>query len=63
MNRLIEVVVSPSGDATIQTRGYSGGECLAASRFLEESLGIKARDQKTADFYEHAVMEEHVKQQ
>ena len=52
MNRVIEVVVSPTGDTTIQTRGYAGGDCLAASRFLEESLGITASERKTAEFYQ-----------
>ena len=35
MAKLIEVVVSPTGDTTIQTRGYAGSDCLQASKFLE----------------------------
>ena len=52
MPRIIEVTVSPKGEATVQTKGYTGGDCLAASRFLEQALGISAVDQKTAEFFQ-----------
>ena len=35
MSRIIEVIVSPTGETSIQTKGYSGGDCLQASKFLE----------------------------
>ena len=31
MPRIIEVTVSPRGETTVQTRGYAGGDCLAAA--------------------------------
>ncbi len=40
MPRIIEVTVSPRGESTVQTKGYTGGDCLAASRFLEQALGV-----------------------
>ncbi len=52
MPRIIEVTVSPRGEATVQTRGYAGGDCLAASKFLEQALGVSAADTKTAEFYQ-----------
>jgi len=52
MPRIIEVTISPRGEATVQTKGYTGGDCLAASRFLEQALGASAVDQKTADFFQ-----------
>ncbi len=51
MPRIIELTVSPSGEATVQTKGYSGGDCLAAARFLEHALGVTTSDVKTAEFY------------
>ena len=51
MARVIEVTVSPTGEATVQTKGYAGGDCLQASKFLEQSLGVVARERKTAEFY------------
>jgi hypothetical protein len=51
MPRIIEVIVSPTGEATVQTKGYSGGECQDASKYLEQALGITTADCKTAEFY------------
>ena len=51
MARIIEVVVAPKGETTVQTKGYSGSDCLQASSWLEKALGITATDQKTAEFY------------
>ena len=52
MPRIIEVIVSPNGEATVQTKGYSGSGCLQASKFLEVALGLTTRDSKTSEFYE-----------
>jgi hypothetical protein len=51
MPRIIEVVVSPKGETTVQTKGYAGGDCLQASKFLEQALGVATADQKTNEFY------------
>jgi hypothetical protein len=51
MARIIEVVVSPTGQTTVQTKGYSGSECLHASSWLEKALGIVTTDQKTGEYY------------
>lgn len=52
MSRVIEVTVSPTGEATVQTKGYVGGDCVQASKFLEQALGIATADQKTAEYYQ-----------
>lgn len=52
MTRLIEVTVSPRGEATVQTRGYAGGECRDASRFLEQALGARTGEVLTAEFHQ-----------
>ena len=62
MSRVIEVVVSPQGEATVQTRGYAGGACLQASQFLEQALGVVAADRKTAEFYEPVVTQQNLQQ-
>ncbi len=62
MERVIEVTVSPTGEATIQTRGYAGSDCLQASKFLEQALGVVAADHKTAEFYQRSTTEQHVQQ-
>ena len=62
MARIIEVVVSPKGETTVQTKGYAGSDCLQASRFLEQALGVSAAESKTAEFYETAPIEQRVRQ-
>jgi hypothetical protein len=52
MSRVIEVLVSPQGEATVQTKGYAGPDCLQASRFLEQALGVVTADRKTAEFHQ-----------
>lgn len=52
MPRIIEVVVSPQGEATVQTKGYAGTDCLQASKFLEQALGVVSTDHKTSEFYQ-----------
>jgi hypothetical protein len=54
MARIIEVLVSPTGEITVQTRGYAGADCVQASRFLEQALGVRTADTKTAEFYQEA---------
>jgi hypothetical protein len=60
MARIIEVVVSPTGETTVQTKGYAGADCLQASRFLEQALGVCATDNKTAEFYHAAQTQQQV---
>jgi Protein of unknown function (DUF2997) len=62
MARIIEVTVSPSGETTVQTKGYAGADCLQASKFLEQALGVVASERKTADFYQAVPVEQHVQQ-
>jgi len=62
MPRIIEVTVSPQGEATVQTKGYSSGDCLQASKFLEEALGIATTDRKSADYYQSVPSEQHIRQ-
>jgi hypothetical protein len=51
MPRIIEVVVSPTGEATVQTKGYAGADCLQASQPLEQALGVTTADRKTEEYY------------
>jgi len=55
---MIEVTVSPKGDVSIQTKGYVGADCQAASRFLEQALGDSTTEQKTTEFYAQAATEQ-----
>jgi len=50
--KTIEIVVSPTGQTTVQTKGFSGAACQEASRFLEQALGSRIDEERTAEFYQ-----------
>jgi hypothetical protein len=62
MPRVIEVIISPTGEAVVQTKGYAGQDCMQASRFLELALGISTLDRKTAEFYQSSTTQQQVRQ-
>jgi hypothetical protein len=62
MPRIIEVTVSPTGEATVQTRGYAGADCLQASKFLEQALGVTTAEGKTAEYHQTAPAQQQVQQ-
>jgi hypothetical protein len=53
--RTIEIIVSPKGETSVQTKGFAGGECRQASEFIEKALGQRTGEQLTAEFHQQAV--------
>jgi hypothetical protein len=51
MTQIIELIISPSGETRLETKGFAGSSCQAASQFLEKALGITQSQQLTAEFY------------
>lgn len=51
MSRIIEVTVSPKGETTLQTKGFTGEQCRDATRGLEAALGVRTREQLTSEFH------------
>ena len=63
MTQIIEIIVSPSGQTTVETKGFSGPSCRAASGFIEDALGSRVGEQLTAEFHaEQAVRHENQRQ-
>ena len=52
MNKIIEVIVAPSGETKVETKGFVGTECRDASRFIEQALGQQTGENLTAEFYQ-----------
>ena len=52
--KTIEITVSPTGQTEVQTKGFAGGECREASKFLEEALGQRDNETLTAEFHQTA---------
>ena len=62
MPRLIELIVSPTGETRLQTQGYLGSDCLQASRYLEQALGSITSDRQTDEFYLSVPTEQQLQQ-
>jgi Protein of unknown function (DUF2997) len=60
MPRIIEVTISPTGETTVQTKGYAGGDCLEASKFLEGALGMVASERKTSEYYGSTAIQQQI---
>ena len=52
MKRMIEVIVSPTGETNVETKGFAGSSCRDASRFVEEALGKRIGEQLTSEFHQ-----------
>ena len=52
--KTITITVSPNGETTVQTKGFSGSKCREASQVIEELLGRRTSEQLTAEFYQQA---------
>ena len=57
MNPTIEIIVSPTGQAQVLTRGFTGTNCRDASRFIELALGKTTQEQLTPEFYQPASLQ------
>ncbi len=52
MKRTIEVSVSPIGDISIEGIGFKGADCEAATKYLEEALGVVATKVKKPEYHQ-----------
>lgn len=58
----IEVIVTPTGEVKLESRGYSGADCIAATKALEEALGVKESDKKTTEYFGQSSQQQEIKQ-
>ena len=54
MDKKIIITVSPTGETTVQTSGYTGPACKDASRFIEEALGQATAERLTPEYHQRA---------
>ena len=62
MKKIIRRIVSPTGETRIETKGFSGGECREASRFLEQAFGQPVGEQLTSELYQAQPAEQQIRQ-
>lgn len=54
MSRTIEIIITPTGETTVTTKGFAGASCRDASKFIEQALGQKTGERFTSEFYDSA---------
>ena len=60
--KIIEITISPSGEATVQTKGFTGSTCREASNALEQALGTVRSDTPTAEMYQTQTADQPLRQ-
>ena len=60
--KTIEITVSPTGQTKVETKGFAGGECREASRFVEQALGTRSAETLTAEFHQGQQADEELRQ-
>lgn len=58
----IEVTIGPTGETKVETKGFAGPSCQAASQLIEKALGRVTAEHKTAEYYRPAEQREQAKQ-
>ena len=54
--------MSPKGETKIETKGFAGNACKAASEALEKALGLKQSEKLTAEFYSQQNQKQQLKE-
>jgi hypothetical protein len=51
MKPTIEIILAPTGELRIEAAGFQGADCEAATRFLEEALGVPAQRTRKPEYH------------
>ena len=60
--KIVVVTVDSKGQTKVETRGFTGGECREASKFIEQALGQRSDEKLTAVFYQGQTTDQRLKQ-
>jgi hypothetical protein len=52
MQKTIIIDIDETGEVRLETRGYSGPECVEDSQFIKDVLGTETSQQLCARYYE-----------
>ena len=51
MNPRIEITVTAEGETNVETKGFAGPACKAASKPYEDALGAKTAERLTPEYH------------
>ena len=52
--KTIEILISPSGQLTLNAAGFQGADCEQATAFLEQALGELQQRQRKPEYFRRA---------
>ena len=52
MDPRIEITVTPEGETSVETKGFAGPSCEAASGPYEDALGTKTAERLTPEYHQ-----------
>lgn len=61
--KTIEIIITPDGKSTVQTKGFHGTSCREGSRFVEQALGSRLNEQVTEEFHQQEQVRQSQQQQ
>ena len=62
-SQTIEITVKPDGSTSLETKGFAGNGCHAASEFLERALGSRESEHLTSEFHQSVASTQQTTQQ
>ncbi|QDT16404.1 DUF2997 domain-containing protein [Alienimonas californiensis] len=51
MTPRIEITVMPEGETSVETKGFAGSACKAASKPYEDALGSQSAERLTPEYH------------
>lgn len=60
--KIIEIIITPTGETKVETKGFTGPSCRDASRFLEEALGQRTDETLTPEFHQQGQSTDQIQQ-
>ena len=60
--RTIRVIISPKGEVTVDSKGFTGSSCRDGTKFIEEALGTRTNETLKAEFHQTDTVQQAVEQ-
>ena len=53
--KTIEIIITPTGDVSIDAVGFKGNDCEQATKFLEHALGANTRRVQKPEYHQQVI--------
>ena len=60
--KIIEIIIAPTGQSRVETKGFTGAECRDASLFIEQAMSQQTSEILKAEFHQAVTAQQQVHQ-